>query len=574
MNKEAYLQELRHSAAHLLAAAVLRLYPKAKLTIGPAIESGFYYDLDLESPISEEDLLKIEKEMASVLTTWKGFSHREVTEKEAKVFYKNNPYKIELIDGIVEKGEKLTFYKAGDFEDLCRGGHSENPRKDIGAFKLLSIAGAYWRGDEKNKMLTRIYGTAFPTKKELDVHLENLEEAKKRDHRKLGKELDLFHFQSEALGIPFWHPKGMIIRNELLSFSRKLQLQYGYKEILTPMMMDVSIFKQSGHWDHYKKDMFFTEYEDDKLFSLKPMNCPGMIQVYKSSMRSYRDLPLRLAEYGLITRKEQSGELNGMFRVMQATQDDAHLFVTEDAIGEALEGLISLVSDIYNVFGLKYKAYLSTRPDDYMGKLETWNSAEQTLKAAMEKAGLEVLLKEKDGAFYGPKIDYQLEDSLGRTWQCGTLQLDFQMPETFNIEYIDKDGSAKRPVIIHRTIIGSLERFIGILTEHYAGAFPLWLAPVQVVLLPIADRHIEFAEKAVQTLRNANIRAEVDIRSERLQAKIRDATLQKVPFMGIIGDKETEAGAISVRERAGGDLGSLSIASFLQQLQKNIDKKI
>ncbi|MBA3723478.1 MAG: threonine--tRNA ligase [Candidatus Levybacteria bacterium] len=573
MSNEEYLKELRHSAAHLLAAAVLKLYPNTKLTIGPAIDTGFYYDLDFTHPLTEDDLPKIEKEMAATLKTWETFSHREVTEKEAKEFYKNNEYKRELIDEIVAKGEKLTFYKAGDFEDLCRGGHSAKPQKDIGAFKLLSIAGAYWRGSEKNKMLTRIYGTAYPKQKELENHLTMLEEAKKRDHRKLGRELDLFHFQPEAPGMPFWHPKGMILRNELLAFSRKLQLEYGYKEVLTPTMMDVSIFKQSGHWDHYQKDMFSTIYEDDKLFGLKPMNCPGMIQVYKSSLRSYRDLPLRLSEYGLITRKEQSGELNGMFRVMQATQDDAHLFVTEDAIDEALEGLIALVSDIYAGFGLKFKAYLSTRPDNYMGKLETWDRAEKTLKAAMEKAGLEILLKEKDGAFYGPKIDYQLEDSLGRTWQCGTLQLDFQMPETFNIEYIDSDGTAKRPVIIHRTIIGSVERFIGILTEHYAGAFPVWLAPVQVVLLPIADRHIEFGQKVIDQLQNAGIRAEMDTRSERLQAKIRDATLQKVPFMGIIGDKEIVESAISVRKRDGEDLGQIKTASFLNLIQENIAKK-
>ena len=574
MNKEAYLQELRHSAAHLLAAAVLKLYPSTKLTIGPAIESGFYYDFDFAQPLTEEDLPKLEKEMAEILKSWTAFSHREVSEKEAREYYKDNEYKLELIEGIIKRGEKLTFYKSGDFEDLCRGGHSENPQKDIAAFKLLSIAGAYWRGDEKNKMLTRIYGTAFPKSKQLEEHLVLLEEAKKRDHRKLGRELDLFHFQPDAPGMPFWHPKGMVVRNELINFSRKIQKEYGYQEILTPTMMDVSIFKQSGHWDHYQKDMFFTTYEDEKQFGLKPMNCPGMIQVYKSSLRSYRELPLRLSEYGLITRKEQSGELNGMFRVMQATQDDAHLFVTEDGIGEALNGLIALVSDIYSVFGLKFKAYLSTRPDDYMGKLETWDLAEKTLKEAMTNAGLEVLLKEKDGAFYGPKIDYQLEDSLGRTWQCGTIQLDFQMPETFDIEYIDNEGNAKRPVIIHRTIVGSLERFIGILTEHYGGAFPLWLAPVQIALLPIADRHIEFGQKVVDQLRNAGIRAEMDVRSERLQAKIRDATLQKVPFMGIIGDKEIENNAISVRKRGGEDLGQQETSAFIKQLLENIDKKI
>jgi threonyl-tRNA synthetase len=567
------LQNIRHSTAHLLAAAILHLYPKTKIAIGPAIENGFYYDADYEQQVSEEDLPKIENEMRKVLKTWKGFIKREVTEKEAKEIYKDNEYKRELVDEIVKRGEKITLYKIGDFEDLCRGGHSENPQREIGAFKLLSIAGAYWRGDEKNKMLTRIYGTAFPTQKELDDYLEMLEEAKKRDHKKLGKELDLFHFQSDAPGMPFWHPKGMIIRNELLNFSRTIQKQYGYQEILTPTMMDVCIFKQSGHWDHYQKDMFFTEYEDKKQFGLKPMNCPGMIQVYKSSMRSYRDLPMRLSEYGLITRKEQSGELNGMFRVMQATQDDAHLFVTEEGIAPALEELIALMKDIYSVFGLKYKAYLSTRPDDYMGKLATWEHAENTLKSAMKKAGLEVLLKEKDGAFYGPKIDYQLEDSLGRTWQCGTIQLDFQMPETFNIEYIDKDGLAKRPVMIHRTIVGSVERFIGILTEHYAATFPLWLAPVQVVLLPIADRHGAFAEKTAQQLRDSGIRCEVDTRSERLQAKIRDATLQKVPFMGIIGDKEIAEEAISVRMRDGADQGIVKIASFLKQLLQEIDKK-
>ncbi len=564
MNDQEYLNNLRHSCAHLLAKSVLELWPGTHNAIGPSIENGFYQDFDFgDVKISDSDLSKIEQKMKEILPTWTHFEFKEVTLDEAKKLFKHNPYKIELAIEFAGEDKKLMTNDPGNFLDLCKMGHPENPSQEIKHFKLLKIAGAYWRGNEKNKMLTRIYGTCFPTKEELELYLWQQEEAKKRDHRKIGTELDLFHFQPEAPGIPFWHPKGMIIRNELLQFSRDLQKRYGYKEIQTPIMLDVNVFKQSGHWDHYRNDMFFTDYEEKRQLALKPMNCPGMIQVYKASQKSYRDLPLYLSEYGLITRKEKSGELNGMFRVMQATQDDAHLFVTKDGIGETLEKLIALVEDIYKVFGVKYKAYLSTRPDDFMGEIETWNKAEDTLKKAMEKAGLAILLKERDGAFYGPKIDYQLEDSLGRTWQCATLQLDFQMPETFNLEYTDNDGKTQRPVMVHRTIIGSVERFVGILTEHYGGAFPAWLSPVQVKVIPVSDKVIDYARAVYQQLQDVVLRTELDDRNEKLGAKIRDAQMQKIPYMIIVGQKEVEGEKIAVRLRDGRDLGQMNISEFI-----------
>ena len=573
-NHQENLNDLRHSCAHLLAAAVMELYPSTKRTIGPSIENGFYYDFDFgEEKISEEDLRKIEERMRSILPTWKNFEKVDVGVSQARDEYKDNPYKLELIEEILTKEEGLTFYKSGGYVDLCRGGHSKNPSEDLRHFKLLKTAGAYWRGNEKNKMLTRIYGTCFPTKEELDKYLWQLTEAEKRDHRKLGIQLDLFHFQPEAPGIPFWHPKGYTIRNELINFSRQVQSRYGYKEVQTPIMLDVEIFKTSGHWDHYHNDMFFTEYEEGKTLGLKPMNCPGMIQIYKSSPKSYRDLPLYLSEYGVITRKEKSGELNGMFRVMQATQDDAHLFVTPEGISEALEGLISLVSDIYKVFGIEYKAFLSTRPDDFMGSIDVWNSAETTLKKAMENAGLEVLIREKDGAFYGPKIDYRLSDCLGRTWQCATLQLDFQMPETFSLEYTGVGGRMLRPVMIHRTIIGSFERFMGIITEHYAGAFPVWLSPIQAKIIPISDKFLAYAQTVESALAEKNIRVEIDDRSETMSAKIRDAQLNKIPYMIIVGQKEIDRQAVSVRLRDGRDLGSTEINELINKMGSVISKR-
>ena len=571
------LDHLRHSTAHLLAAAVIKLWPTAKRAIGPAIDNGFYFDFDFgKVKISEADFPKIEETMRQILPSWQKFTRHDLTAPEAEKEYPHNPYKHEMIAEFSGQGKnKVSFYKSGSYWDLCRGGHVDHPDQQLKYFKLLSIAGAYWRGDEKNQMLTRIYGTAFPSQKDLDKYLWQQDEAKKRDHRKLSQQLDLFHFQAEAPGMAFWHPKGMILRNQLINFSRQLQLEYGYQEILTPILIRQNIFKQSGHWDHYKDDMFFTHYQDKQdLMALKPMNCPGMIQVYKSSPKSYRDLPLKLSEYGIITRKEQPGELSGLFRVMQACQDDAHLFTPEDKIPQVVHETIELVQKIYSPFGLKYQAFLSTRPDKFMGQKSTWDKAEAALKQAMKAANLPVTIKDKEGAFYGPKIDYDLEDSLGRKWQCATIQLDFQMPQAFKLQYTGTDGQAHQPVIIHRTIMGSIERFIGILIEHYAGAFPVWLAPVQAVILPISEKHSSFARGGLAKLNQAGIRVELDDRSESLQKRIREAELQKVPYMLILGDKEAKSDSVSVRQRGEKDLGSMSVKKFLQTItQQIIDKK-
>ena len=581
---EQNLQRMRHSAAHLFAAATMHLYPKTKIAIGPAIENGFYYDAEYETPISEEDFPKIEHEMQAVLKTWEGFTKREVSEKEAKEIYKNNEYKKELIDGIVQRGEKITLYKVGDFEDLCRGGHSENPQKDIGAFKLLSLAGAYWKGDEKNKMLTRVYGTAFPTKKELDEYLEMLEEAKKRDHKKIGKELELFFFDETAPGMTYWLPKGLVVYNTLYAYTRSLYQKYGYQEVMTPQINKKDLFETSGHWFHYRDDMFISPmsflrdeskdpYKGSEVFGIKPMNCPNAMTIFKMKTRSYNDLPLRLAETSMLHRFELSGTLNGLFRTRQFRQDDAHVFITLDQIKPEFQKLLAMVEDMYQPFDLSYQLRFGTRGEKFMGDPKEWDIAESALKEALDNSGRKYFTAEGEGAFYGPKIDILMKDSLGREWQTGTIQLDFQQPRNFGLKYIDSQGKEVQPITFHRAIYGSLERFLGVLIEHYAGVFPLWLAPVQIVLLPIADRHIEYAEKTAQELQNAGIRAEVDIRSERLQAKIRNATLQKVPFMGIIGDKEIEQNAISVRKRNGEDLGQLKTSAFQKQLLQEIDKK-
>lgn len=566
------LDNLRHSCAHLLAAAVLEIWPGAKLTLGPPIEDGFYYDVDFGAQkISEEDFAKIEQRMHKLVKNWKSFERKELSEKEAKKQFKGNEYKEELINKIVGRGEKITVYKAGGFVDLCRGGHSDRPDRELKHFKLLTIAGAYWRGDEKNKMLTRIYGTAFPSKEELDKHLWRLEEAKKRDHKKLGPQLDLFHLQSEAPGMPFWHPNGMILRNILLQFSKDIQAEYRYKEVQAPNLLDVEVFKKSGHWDHYKDKMFFSEGWDERQFALRPMDCPGTIQIYKSAPKSYKDLPLRLSEYGTVTRNEKSGELNGLFRVAQITQDDAHIFVRNDQIKEIVKETMKLSEEIYKVFKIPYKVYLSTRPDDYMGDLKTWDEAEKNLKEAMKEQGIAPLIKEKDGAFYGPKIDYQLEDSLGRTWQCATIQLDFQMPSVFDLNYVAEDGKEHRPVIIHRTIMGSIERFIGILIEHYGGVFPLWLAPQQVAILPISDKFQPYGLKIREQLVKKHLRAEVNVDNKTLGAKIREATLQKIPYLVIIGEKEEKANVISVRTREGKDQGQITTSEFINKLKSQIE---
>jgi threonyl-tRNA synthetase len=565
------LDHLRHSAAHLLGAAVLEIWPQVKLTLGPAIEDGFYYDFDLgEEKVSENDFDRIEQKMHELVKSWKGFEKIELSEAEAKKKFSGNHYKLELIKEIVGKEEKITVYKSGEFSDLCRGGHCLHPSSDLKHFKLLSIAGAYWRGSEENKMLTRIYGTIFPTKEELEKRLWQLEEAKKRDHKKLGPHFDLFHFQSEAPGMPFWHPRGMVLRNMLLQFSRKIQARYQYKEVQAPNLLDVEIFKKSGHWDHYKDNMFFTEGWGERQFALRPMDCPGTIQIYKFTPKSYKDLPLRFSEYGTVTRNEKSGELNGLFRVAQITQDDAHIFVRQDQIKDIVKETMKLSEEIYKVFKIPYKVYLSTRPDDFMGEIKTWDKAEESLREAIVEQKIPLLIKEKDGAFYGPKIDYQLEDSLGRTWQCATIQLDFQMPSVFDLNYIGEDGKEHRPVMIHRTIMGSIERFIGILVEHYAGAFPLWLAPVQVAVLPISDKFIDYSRRVKEELEKNQIRVELNSDSKTLGGKIRESTLQKVPYMVIIGDKEEKSSSISVRAREGKE-SSADINKFINQLKSQIE---
>lgn len=574
MNKSSDLSNLRHSCAHLLAAAVTNLYPKTKLTIGPSIENGFYYDLDFKDPISEEDLPRIEEKMAEILPTFTSFSHREVSEKEAREFYKNNPYKLELIDEIVQKGEKITFYKAGDFEDLCRGGHCESPSKEIGAFKLLSIAGAYWRGSEKNKMLTRIYGTAFENQEELDKHLEILEEAKKRDHKKLGPALELFFFHESSPGMAYWLPKGVIVYNELLKFWRDEHQKRDYKEIVSPILNKKELYITSGHFDHYWQDMFVAEMNENETYGVKAMNCPNAMVVFGFKTRSYKDLPLRFSDTDPLHRYELSGVLNGLFRVREFRQDDAHIFVDDSQIEEEFQRLFEIVERFYSIFDLSYSFRLGKRPDKFMGDPKIWDKAEEVLEKILEKSGKEYVVQEGEGAFYGPKIDILMKDSIGREWQMGTLQLDFQQPLRFNLKFSASDGKQKTPIAIHRVIYGSIERFIGILVEHYKGAFPLWLSPVQVCLLSITDKHNAYAKEVLSKLTEQGIRAEVDERSERLQAKIREATLQKIPYLGIIGDKEIDSNSISVRSRDGKDLGTMDLSDFLQKVKEEIDKKI
>lgn len=564
---------LRHTASHILAQAVKRLYPAVKLAIGPAIDTGFYYDIDSEKPFSEEDLKAIEKEMEKIVKEDLRLERFELSRNEALDMMKKagENYKVELINDLPED-VKLSFYKQGEFIDLCAGPHVPSTGR-VKAFKLLSVAGAYWRGSEKNKMLQRIYGTSFLKKGQLDEYLNMLEEAKKRDHRKLGKELDLFSLQEEGPGFPFFHPKGMVVRNELEDFWRSIHRKNGYKEIKTPIILNEDLWHQSGHWDHYKDNMYFTTI-DDKNYAIKPMNCPGGILVYKNSMYSYRDLPIRMGELGLVHRHELSGALHGLMRVRNFTQDDAHLYVTPEQIKEEVLGVISLTDHIYKLFGFKYRIELSTRPENSMGSDEDWENATESLRDALESTGLPYKVNEGDGAFYGPKIDFHLEDCIGRTWQCGTIQLDFQMPEKFNLTYIGADSEKHRPVMIHRTIFGSIERFIGILIEQYAGAFPIWLAPVQVIILPVSERQKDYADKLREKLEELDIRAEADLRSEKIGYKIREAQLQKIPYMIVVGDKEMETGDIAVRDRKEGDKGTMKFDDFLAQITEEIKNKI
>ena len=563
---------LRHTASHIMAQAVKRLFPDAKLAIGPAIENGFYYDFDTERPFSTEDFDAIEKEMKKIVKENFRIERFSLPRKEAIAFMqgKDEPYKVELIEDLPE-GEEISFYKQGEFVDLCAGPHVSSTGK-VKNIKLLSVAGAYWCGDEKNKMLQRIYGTAFLSKEELQQYIERMEEAKKRDHRKLGKQLDLFDLHEEGPGFPFFYPNGMILRNALEDFWRDQHIQRGYKEIKTPIILNRDLWIRSGHWDHYQDNMYFTKI-DDLDYAVKPMNCPGAMLTYKRRIYSYRDLPERLCELGLVHRHELSGALHGLMRVRNFTQDDSHIFMTRDQIQDEVFGLINKFEYFYDLFGFTYTVELSTRPDDSMGSEEDWDSATLALKSAIEKKRLPYEINEGDGAFYGPKLDFHLEDALGRTWQCGTIQLDFQMPERFELNYIGEDGEKHRPVMLHSVVFGSIERFIAILTEHTGGAFPLWVAPVQVKVLSLTDRTKEAAEAITAELKEERIRALSDTRNEKVGYKIREAQMEKVKYTLIIGDKEVENGVVAVRQYGKGDLGTMTLAEFKEKVHREIDEK-
>lgn len=554
-----------HSSSHVMAQAVKRLFPETKLAIGPAIDEGFYYDFDRDESFTPSDLEKIEQEMAKIIAEDYAFCRKNVSKEEAieELNKINEPYKVELVEALPE-GAPISFYQQGEFKDLCAGPHIPSTGR-IKAFKLTSLAGAYWRGDEHNKMLQRIYGISFPKKSMLDEYLTRIEEAKKRDHRKLGKELDLFSIHEEGPGFPFFHPKGMVIWNLLTDFWRKEHSKRGYQEIKTPIILNEELWRRSGHWDHYKENMYFTKI-DDMNYAVKPMNCPGGILMYKTDSRSYRDLPIRLGELGLVHRHELSGVLHGLMRVRCFTQDDAHIFMMPSQIEDEIIGVIDLVDYFYQIFGFEYNVELSTRPENSMGSDELWDQATAALQGALDKKGMSYKINEGDGAFYGPKIDFHLKDSLGRTWQCGTIQLDFQMPERFDLSYIGADGEKHRPVMIHRVIFGSIERFIGILIEHYAGAFPVWLAPVQARILPISEKHMDYAYKVKKQLEEAGIRVEVDERNEKIGYKVRDAQMKKIPYMLIVGDKEANENTVSVRTREKGDVGQKPIETFIDEV--------
>lgn len=555
----------RHTSSHILAQAVKRLYPETKLAIGPAIADGFYYDVDRDIPFTTEDLEKIEKEMKKIVKEALPVESFTLPREEAIALMKEKeePYKVELIEDLPEDAI-ISFYKQGEFTDLCAGPHLMNT-KTVKAFKLTSLAGAYWRGNEKNKMLTRIYGTSFTKKADLDEYLERLEEAKKRDHRKLGKELGLFMLREEGPGFPFFLPKGMALKNALLEYWREIHTKNGYVEISTPIMLSRHLWETSGHWDHYKENMYTTVI-DEQDFAVKPMNCPGGILVYESEPRSYRDLPIRMGELGIVHRHEKSGQMHGLMRVRCFTQDDAHIFMTPEQVKDEIKGVATLIDEVYKMFGFKYHVELSTRPEDSMGSDEDWKLATDALRDALDSLGMDYVVNEGDGAFYGPKIDFHLEDSIGRTWQCGTIQLDFQLPLRFNLEYTGADGEKHRPIMIHRVAFGSIERFIGILIEHFAGAFPTWLAPVQVKVLPISDKHLEYGEKVYAALKDAGIRVEIDTRAEKIGYKIREAQMQKIPYMLVVGAKEEEEGKVSVRSRFAGDEGQKCLKDFLCDL--------
>ena len=562
----------RHTTSHIMAQAIKRLYPDTKLAIGPSIEDGFYYDIDRETPLVAEDLEKIEAEMKKIVKEDLPIKQYTMPRAEAIAYFKekDEPYKVELIEDLPENSV-ISFYSQGEFTDLCAGPHLMST-KPVKAFKLTSLAGAYWRGSEKNKMLQRVYGTSYPKKAELEEYLHMMEEAKKRDHRKLGKELGLFMMREEGPGFPFFLPKGMELKNQLLDYWREIHKKAGYVEISTPIMLSRHLWETSGHWDHYKDNMYTTVI-DDEDFAIKPMNCPGGILVYESEPRSYRDLPLRMGELGLVHRHEKSGQLHGLMRVRCFTQDDAHIFMTPEQVRDEIKGVVKLINEVYSLFGFKYHVELSTRPEDSMGSDEDWDMATEALRGALDDLGLPYVVNEGDGAFYGPKIDFHLEDSIGRTWQCGTIQLDFQLPLRFNLEYTGADGEKHRPIMIHRVIFGSIERFIGILIEHFAGAFPTWLAPVQVKVLPISDKYMDYAQKVLDELNNSGVRAEIDTRAEKIGYKIREAQMKKIPYMLVVGAKEEEDGLVSVRSRFEGDEGQKSLTDFLAAIKMEIQDK-
>ena len=568
---ERVVEVMRHSTSHVMAQAVKRLYNNVKVAIGPSIDNGFYYDFDMEETLSLEDLVKIEKEMNKIVKENIKPVRMEVSREEALriMSEKGEDYKVEIINDLPEDSI-ISMYEQGDFIDLCRGPHLPSS-KFIKAFKLTSVAGAYWRGSEKNKMLQRIYGLAFATKEQLDTHLANIEEAKKRDHRKLGKELKLYNFVEEGPGFPFFLPKGVVLKNNLINYWRDLHTKAGYVEIETPIMLNRKLWETSGHWYHYKENMY-TSMIDGEDFALKPMNCPGGMLVYKSETHSYRDFPIRLGELGRVHRHELSGALHGLMRVRAFTQDDAHIFMLPNQIKSEIKGVIELIDEVYTKFGFKYSIELSTRPEDSMGSDEDWNLAEESLKGALDELNLEYKLNPGDGAFYGPKIDFKLEDSLGRTWQCGTIQLDFQLPQRFELDYIGDDGEKHRPIVIHRVIFGSIERFIGIITEHFAGKFPTWLSPVQVKILPISDKFMDYADKVKKDLQHAGVRVEQDLRSEKIGYKIREARNERVPYIIVVGEKEATDGTIALRSRIG-DEGTVELSSFIDRIKEEITSK-
>ena len=566
------LEVYRHTCAHVLAQALKTVYPTCKLAIGPVIDNGFYYDVDFKTPITMEDFAKIEAEMKTIIKSNLPIERFTLPREEAIALMSkyHEKYKVELIQDLPE-GEEISFYRQGAFTDLCRGPHLPSTGK-IKAFKLVSIAGAYWRGDEKKKMLTRIYGTAFAKKEEMDEYFAMLEEAKRRDHIKLGKEMKLFALLPEGKGFPFFLPNGMVLKNTLIDYWRQLHRREGYVEVQTPIILNRSLWETSGHWDHYKENMYTTKIDGEDC-AIKPMNCPGGLLVYKTQPHSYKDLPIRMGELGIVHRHEKSGQLHGLMRVRCFTQDDAHIFMLPEQITQEIKGVVRIIDEVYKLFGFKYHVELSTRPENSMGSDEDWEAATNALRAALEELGLEYSVNEGDGAFYGPKIDFHLEDSIKRTWQCGTIQLDFQMPQRFELEYVGEDGQKHRPIMIHRVVFGSIERFIGILIEHFAGKFPVWLAPEQVKVLPVTDRAAAYAEELVAAMNAMGLRASADLRKEKIGRKILDAELEKVPYKLVVGDKEVEEGSVSVRRRGEGDIGAMSKAEFFALVKKENDEK-